>query len=86
MDQAVFAEKIRDLLMQAAKDAYEEAGVMGLCAEGRWENALGAMQAFSLNEKIYQVQEGLGKNQRAAKVTLRKKRATKATRTSKKNP
>ena len=35
-------DAIRDALIQAALDAYEEAGVRGLCAEGRWEVAVDA--------------------------------------------
>jgi hypothetical protein len=42
---------VRDACIAAAQAAYEAGGVSGLCAEGRWENALGAMQTLDL-EKI----------------------------------
>lgn len=40
---------IRDACLAAAKDAYEAAGISGLCAEGRWENALGAVETLDLS-------------------------------------
>ncbi len=42
------AEQVRAALIEAASRAYEDAGMSGLCAEGRWENALGAMQTLDL--------------------------------------
>ena len=35
-------------LIEAAMRAYEDAGLAGLCAEGRWEAAAGAMRAMEL--------------------------------------
>ncbi|MEO8038866.1 MAG: acetyltransferase [Betaproteobacteria bacterium] len=43
-----FAERIRDTLLAAALQAYEDAGVQGLCAEGRWEAAVGAVRAVDV--------------------------------------
>lgn len=42
------AEAIRRALIEVARNAYEEAGLSGLCADGRWEVALGAMQGYNL--------------------------------------
>ncbi|HEU0013553.1 MAG TPA: hypothetical protein VFQ45_07700 [Longimicrobium sp.] len=42
------AERIRDALVRAALDAWEDAGVQGLCAEGRWEAAVAAMRRAPL--------------------------------------
>lgn len=38
------AESIRRALIDAAESAYEDAGMQGLCAEGRWEAAVSAMR------------------------------------------
>lgn len=56
-------DQIRRALIEAAEAAYEDAGIRGLCAEGRWEAAVqamrgvdvqavarGAVQASTLNE------------------------------------
>jgi hypothetical protein len=40
------AEAVRRACIDAAERAYEDAGVRGLCPEGRWEAALGAMRAL----------------------------------------
>ncbi len=37
------AEAVREALRTAAQRAYEEGGLSGLCAEGRWELALDAL-------------------------------------------
>jgi hypothetical protein len=42
------AERIRTELLEAALRAYEEAGIQGLCAEGRWEAAVDAMRSLEL--------------------------------------
>ncbi|MFO1434634.1 MAG: acetyltransferase [Candidatus Competibacteraceae bacterium] len=42
------AEAVRDACVQAALSAYEDAGIKGLCAEGRWECAIGAIQGIDL--------------------------------------
>lgn len=39
------ANAIRRALIDAAEAAYEDAGIQGLCAEGRWEAAVSAMRA-----------------------------------------
>lgn len=42
------AEAVREALRNAALGAYEEGGLSGLCAEGRWELALDALRATDL--------------------------------------
>jgi aminoglycoside 6'-N-acetyltransferase I len=41
-------EEVRNKLIQAALQAYEDASVQGLCAEGAWEAAVSAMRAAAL--------------------------------------
>jgi hypothetical protein len=42
------AESTRGAILQAGEAAYEDAGIQGLCAEGRWEAAVAAMRAVDL--------------------------------------
>lgn len=42
------AEKVRRACIDAAVRAYEDAGLRGLCPEGRWEAAVGAMRALDV--------------------------------------
>lgn len=42
------AEAVRMACIEAALAAYEEGGVLGLCAEGRWEYAISAMRQLDL--------------------------------------
>jgi hypothetical protein len=42
------ADAIRRALIDAAEAAYEDAGIQGLCAEGRWEAAVSAMRAVDV--------------------------------------
>ena len=44
-----FAEAVRTACIEAALRAYEEAGLSGLCAEGRWDLAVDAMRALDLD-------------------------------------
>ena len=41
MELEDLAKRIRDACLEALLQAYEDAGVQGLCAEGRWEAAVG---------------------------------------------
>lgn len=47
-DLASLAESIRRAILEAGEAAYEDAGIQGLCAEGRWEAAVAAMRAVDL--------------------------------------
>jgi hypothetical protein len=42
------AENVRAACLDAAIRAYEDAGIRGLCAEGRWEAALAAIRRLDL--------------------------------------
>ena len=42
------AEAVRRTILDAAAGAYEDAGLSGLCAEGRWEAAVDAMRSVDL--------------------------------------
>ena len=46
------AHVVREACVRAAVDAYEQAGVSGLCAEGRWELAVDAMRSLDLAAMI----------------------------------
>jgi len=46
------ATEVRDACLNAARAAYENAGISGLCEEGRWECALDAIRALDLDAVI----------------------------------
>jgi hypothetical protein len=52
IDPRQIAEATRQACIAAALAAYEEAGILGLCAEGRWEVAIGAMQSLDLKQPL----------------------------------
>ncbi len=42
------AETVRAACLRAALDAFEDAGISGLCLEGRWEIAMQAIRTLDL--------------------------------------
>lgn len=52
MDPEKLAVAVRAACLQAAVDAYEDAGVRGLCQEGRWAAALDALRSLDLAELL----------------------------------
>ena len=48
MDLEDLAKRVRDACLEAVLEAYEDAGVQGLCAEGRWEVAVGALRTLDV--------------------------------------
>ena len=48
MEPEELAKRIRDACLEAVLQAYEDAGMQGLCAEGRWEVAVGALKTVEL--------------------------------------
>jgi hypothetical protein len=48
----VWAEAVRAACLDAAMLAYEDAGIRGLCADGRWEAALAAIRLLNLSSVI----------------------------------
>jgi pentatricopeptide repeat protein len=47
-DRDTAAERVRQACIRAALEAYESAGMSGLCEEGRWEAAVDAMRRLDL--------------------------------------
>ena len=45
-------EIVRAACLKAAREAYENAGISGLCEEGRWECAVTAIRALDLEAII----------------------------------
>lgn len=52
MDAEQLAEAVRAACLQAVTAAYENAGIQGLCDEGRWEAAIGALQSLDLRKLV----------------------------------
>ncbi|HET7273995.1 MAG TPA: hypothetical protein VFI91_02380 [Longimicrobiaceae bacterium] len=50
MSDAELAERVKRACIRAAEAAYEDAGIQGLCTEGRWEAAIGAIEQLDLRE------------------------------------
>ena len=48
MELEDLAKRIRNACLEAVLQAYEDAGIQGLCAEGRWEVAVGALKTVEL--------------------------------------
>ena len=53
-DMIKIAETVRAACLEAALEAYEDAGISGLCAEGRWEYAVQAVRTLDLDEVLRQ--------------------------------
>ena len=51
------AEAVRNACLAAAREAYEDAGMRGLCHEGRWELALDAIRHIDLDAIIQHSQD-----------------------------
>lgn len=52
------AEAVRAACIEAALRAYEDAGLSGLCHEGRWECAVDAMRGVHLRSLIAALNQG----------------------------
>ena len=50
--RSLAVETVRAVCLEAALLAYEDAGIRGLCAEGRWEAALAAIRHVDLSRVI----------------------------------
>jgi hypothetical protein len=48
MELEDLAKHIRAACLEAVLQAYEDAGMQGLCAEGRWEAAISALKTVEL--------------------------------------
>ena len=52
LDPTRIAEATRQACIQAALTAFEDASMNGLCCEGAWESAVGAMQGLDLQNLL----------------------------------
>ena len=52
MNELQFAEAVREACLRAALQAYEQAGISGLCGEGRWEIAVQAIRSLDLQQLV----------------------------------
>jgi len=55
------AEAVRQACLNAARTGYENAGISGLCEEGRWECAVDAIRALDLDAVIAALPKDPGK-------------------------
>ncbi|QBQ55079.1 acetyltransferase [Nitrosococcus wardiae] len=55
MNNTKIAETVRLACLEAALNAYEDAGISGLCAEGRWEYAVAAIRELDLETILREV-------------------------------
>lgn len=51
------AEAVREACIAAALAGYEDAGMSGLCHEGRWECAISAMRIVDLEAVLASLEE-----------------------------
>ncbi len=51
-EQRALAEAVRQACVQTALDAYEQGGLAGLCAEGRWEMAIDTLRTMRVEELL----------------------------------
>ena len=49
---SMLVETVRAACLDAALKAYEDAGIRGLCTEGRWEAALAAIRHLDLSDVL----------------------------------
>ncbi|MDD2814316.1 MAG: hypothetical protein PHP00_01055 [Thiotrichaceae bacterium] len=52
LDKRAFAEFVLQATIATARDAYQQAGISGLCHTGREEAAISAMQMLDLDKLI----------------------------------
>ena len=57
MEVEDFAKRIREVCLDAVLQAYEDAGMQGLCAEGRWEAAIDALRTVDLAPLVREFQQ-----------------------------
>jgi len=51
-DMFCLAQAVREACLTAALQAYEDAGLSGLCHEGRWECAVDAIRTLDLQALV----------------------------------
>jgi hypothetical protein len=60
MNLESFARRIRDACIDVALQAYVDAGIQGLCVEGRWEAAVSALRTVDLRPVLREFQQPSG--------------------------
>ncbi|MDZ7662044.1 hypothetical protein [Thiohalophilus sp.] len=56
-DKLALAERVRQACLQHAIEAYEQAGISGLCGEGRFEVAIDAIRQLNIAKLIESPQD-----------------------------
>jgi hypothetical protein len=56
------AEAIRAACIAVALDSYEDASMRGLCHEGAWECAVGAMRTLNLQALLAEIKKERGES------------------------
>lgn len=56
-DPHKLAEAVRQACLDAALRAYQDAGISGLCQEGRWDYAVDAIKSVDLAAVLKQADE-----------------------------
>jgi hypothetical protein len=51
------AKRVRERCAEAVVQAYDDAGMQGLCAEGRWEAAVSALKTLDLAPLLRELTE-----------------------------
>jgi hypothetical protein len=57
MDVEDLAKRIRETCIEAVLQAYEDAGIQGICAEGRWEAAMDALRTVELAPVLRELEQ-----------------------------
>ncbi len=69
MDDLKFlAEGVREACIAAAIEAYEDGGIRGLCAEGRFEYAVSAIRQIDVDAAINRMSKRCGNHRGTADV------------------
>ena len=71
------ARKIRAACLETAREAYEDAGVRGLCAEGRWEAAMSALEMIDIQAILREIEHPAGDERTGATCANAVKATTK---------
>jgi hypothetical protein len=71
MELEDLAKRIRDACLEALLQAYEDAGMQGLCAEGRWEAAVGALKTVELAPLLRELEQSFALSQKVRQVRRR---------------
>ena len=71
MDLDIFAKRIREACTEAALQAYEDAGIQGLCADGRWEAVVSALRTIDLTPLLRELEQSFASSQKGRQVRRR---------------